>query len=45
MIEVGNNEQRRLRQAHVGHDPSGEEIHVTISGYLRVTSFSIGYTS
>jgi glycosyltransferase involved in cell wall biosynthesis len=35
MAEVGNNEQRRLRQAHLGYDPDGGEIHRAIRGYLH----------
>jgi glycosyltransferase involved in cell wall biosynthesis len=35
MIKVGVDEQRRLRQIHLGYDPDGGEIDRAIRGYLR----------
>jgi glycosyltransferase involved in cell wall biosynthesis len=35
MIQVGNNEQRRLRQLYLGRDPESAEIHRATRGYLR----------
>src|SRR5262245_5563997 len=35
MMKVGADEQRRLRQIHLGYDPDGGEIDRAIRGYLR----------
>jgi Glycosyl transferase family 2 len=35
MREVGDSEQRRLRQAHLGYDPDYPEIHRAIRWYVR----------
>ena len=35
MMAVGADEQRRLRQAHLGYDPDWGEIHCATRGYLR----------
>ena len=35
MIDVGNSEQRRLRESHLGYDPDQGEIHRATRGYLR----------
>jgi glycosyltransferase involved in cell wall biosynthesis len=35
MMKVGTDEQRQLRQVHLGHDPDGGEIDRAIRGYLR----------
>ena len=35
MMEVGNSEQRRLRQVHLGIDPDRGEIYRATRGYLR----------
>ena len=35
MRDIGDKEQRRLRQTHLGYDPDNPEIHRAIRGYLR----------
>jgi hypothetical protein len=35
MRKVGADEQKRLRQRHLGYDPTGKEIGHKIKGYLR----------
>ena len=35
MKDLGDNEQARLRRAHLGYDPDGPEIHRATRGYLR----------
>ena len=35
MMDVGNSEQRRLRESHLGYNPDGGQIHRATRGYLR----------
>ena len=34
-VDVGHDEQRKLRRIHLGHDPTGAEVGRAIRGYLR----------